>query len=669
MKSSRLLAVALLVSLPYSAALQAAICTFGFLPGTGYTSGTNSGDIAVGLFNADSYVDAAILNRGQNKVTILLGTAGGGFTAGTDLTVPNTYGDIIAGDVNGDGKVDLGVAIPWSNDFTVSPHIKVFLGNGDGTFNPVAYTNQQLVFQNPERMAPGKFDSDGLLDVVVIKYNAEISSMVSVGNNFAQKAEYTTSADGGVASDITAGDFDHDGKLDVVVAEIIHNRLFPFWGNGNGTFTQGTAITMTPPFTNHQLSRLAAGDFNGDGYADLAVNWRDPFGGPDLPPLMIMLSNGAARTFASPVSYGSYFDGEDMAVQDMNADGKLDVIVGSATSIDLFLGNGDGTLQTQSPIAPRDGFGIAIADFDLDGAPDIAGTSFSGGKTWVYLASCGWVTLNLYANPEQQYQGSPFTILGGLVSPPAAAATGTITLKRDTTVVDSDSLNSSTVVSYTDSTLEPDDYQFTFEYSGDARYLPASRFLFFTVQPAPFSSGPPLLSAFSNGGAVSLTWIGTANVDHYEIWRNSGAGYAMAGTSPVNSFTDNTAPSSSALLYKVRGVTSGGSMSNYSPVDIAITYTLTDETITPHSTKVKLAHLTQLRTALNAARTVAGFGSVSWAEPSPTVIKASHWLELRGAIAALRTSLGMSTFTYTRSPAAGLVINATDVTETRAAIR
>jgi hypothetical protein len=57
---------------------------------------------------------------------------------------------------------------------------------------------------------------------------------------------------------------------------------------------------------------------------------------------------------------------------DWNADGKPDVAVGYAAGVQVFFGNGDGTFQppVNYPM-PGPVTGLAAADFNLDGTPDL----------------------------------------------------------------------------------------------------------------------------------------------------------------------------------------------------------------------------------------------------------------------------------------------------------
>ena len=64
-----------------------------------------------------------------------------------------------------------------------------------------------------------------------------------------------------------------------------------------------------------------------------------------------------------------------LSIADLNGDGKLDVAVGNQGdgTISVLLGNGDGTLQTQTVYAAVPGANyLAVADFNGDGRSDLA---------------------------------------------------------------------------------------------------------------------------------------------------------------------------------------------------------------------------------------------------------------------------------------------------------
>jgi len=149
-------------------------------------------------------------------------------------------------------------------------------------------------------------------------------------------------------------------------------------GNGDGTFQ--TAVTYGsgggfPEF-------VAVADVNGDGKPDIVVSnvcTDDIWCGGNTNGLVGVLLGNGDGTFQTAVTYGSggYFP-IGVAVADVNGDGKPDIVVANTSSgtVGVLLGNGDGTFQTVVTTVCSAPAGVAVADVNGDGKPDIvvAGT-------------------------------------------------------------------------------------------------------------------------------------------------------------------------------------------------------------------------------------------------------------------------------------------------------
>ncbi len=192
---------------------------------------------------------------------------------------------------------------------------------------------------------------------------------------------------------VRSADFDNDGLLDLVSANSSSGTVSILLGNGNGTFQEASSYT-----SGSSPRDIAIADYNGDQYLDLAVaNWSEGS-------ISILINNGNA-TFAEPVKYPAIqIDGYitnlpvKLAAGDFDGDGFPDLVVPltddyvemsySHDRILLFTNNGDGTFADArifnfSSLSRQDANSICTGDFNRDGNLDFA-TLFSMGGVYVY---------------------------------------------------------------------------------------------------------------------------------------------------------------------------------------------------------------------------------------------------------------------------------------------
>lgn len=170
------------------------------------------------------------------------------------------------------------------------------------------------------------------------------------------------------------------------------------------------------------------------------------------------------------------------------------------------------------------------------------------------------------------------------------------------------------------------------------------------VSPAPTS----LVATATSTTQVSLTWTApTGTIDHYQVERaqNAGAFSALNGDPTSTGFTDTTASAGTAYLYRVCAFDAAGNRSAYSNLDIATTVLFTDDPLAAGVTVVKAQHLTELRTAVNAVRALAGLGGATWTDSALAgiTIKAAHTQELRSNLDQALSALGFTLSAYTDS--------------------
>lgn len=307
-----------------------------------YQTPTYAGTAAViGDFNQDGKLD--IINSAG---TVLLGKGDGTFITGTTLSNAPSF----VADFNGDDKADVLA-------FTSSNHLLVYLGNGDGTFQPAqdTYAAVPLAGMAVADLVTGVNEADVLVP------NPMGGVLVYLGKGdgtFAAPVNYPSP----VLGQLFIGDFNGDGKPDVLGTS--YGLVSVLLGNGDGTL-QAAKTTTSSALGFVQ----AVGDLNGDQKPDLVVS-----GNYNYTQMATMLGNGDG-TFQSPGD-GFYPISISSTLADINGDGKLDLLVQSFPFLQVYLGNGDGSFTvgqsySYNSVDLTNSNNILVGDFNGDGKPDI----------------------------------------------------------------------------------------------------------------------------------------------------------------------------------------------------------------------------------------------------------------------------------------------------------
>ena len=343
-------------------------------------------------------------------------TTRAGVGANTGVNAKSYKTGVAVGDYDNDGYLDLYVT-------AFGPNI-LFRNNGDGTFRDV--TAAAGVAGPPTEWSTSTgffdYDRDGRLDLYVVNYldyrleenlycglRKEGYRMYCHPTQFDGMADrlYHNNGDGtftdvskraGIANPagkglgVTFCDYDRDGDTDIYVAnDTVRNFLYR--NNGDGTFTDvayAAGVGFDPNGKPQAGMGVDCADYDGNGYPDIFVtNFSE-----ELNALYKNLGDGTFEDVSSRVGMDSAFLplGFGTKLFDFDNDGDLDIHITNGHVIDnvklfqpnlsyaqkdlLFENIGGKFRDISAQAGPalqtlRVGRGLAVADFDNDGYPDV----------------------------------------------------------------------------------------------------------------------------------------------------------------------------------------------------------------------------------------------------------------------------------------------------------
>jgi Bacterial Ig-like domain (group 3)/Chitobiase/beta-hexosaminidase C-terminal domain/FG-GAP-like repeat/Fn3 associated/FG-GAP repeat len=438
-----------------------------FRLGSSQNVGASPDYLAVGDFNGDGIPDMAVANAGDSTVSIFLGKGDGTFVPKPTLNVGNGPVCIAVADFNGDGIADLAVAN--NPDQTVT----LLLGNGDGTF----ITKSTTSLPNPPNfLVTADFNGDGIPDLAVANSQG-LADMPSTGyvtillgmgdGTFTTPSTIET---GAFANSLAQGDFNGDGIPDLAVSDSAPSGIQILLGKGDGSFTKGAAVS------GGDVS-VAVGDFNGDGIPDLAT---EGVRGPA--PVVVSFGKGDG-TFPTAflIPYGSLVPSlpDWIATGDFNGDGFADLAIPLyfTTDVQILLNQ----IVTETATVTVNNISVPGAA----GAAQQVVASYPGNTNFgpstsnpVTLSSGGVVatTLRLTTSANPSNLGSQITLTATLSPYSAGSLTTnseTVTFYDGTASIGAGVLSSG-VATLNTSSLPAGTDALTANYPGDANFAAAT---------------------------------------------------------------------------------------------------------------------------------------------------------------------------------------------------
>jgi hypothetical protein len=321
-------------------------------------------------FNGDGFADVVVLSSvhpevaaGSSNLKAYLSTAAGSFAAPTLTAAGDDPQYLASADLNGDGLMDL-VSASYEDRA-----LRVFFNDraSPGVFN------SPLVLGSPgaSQVAIADMNADGLPDLISADFNVSLFAQTSPGTFAAPLALYS-----GGANWVAVGDLNGDGAADVALTDAVGVKVLLHTGAVSATTYAASATVFTQTANLHIAGAniIAIVDVNGDGLNDLVITDPGPTGG-SAPTVNVLLQDAANHgTFLAPVSYPITPDSpQSIVLTDLQGTGKLDIVIGGEETVIVLLHDpaSPGRFLAASTYAAEDAHEIAVADINGDGKPDI----------------------------------------------------------------------------------------------------------------------------------------------------------------------------------------------------------------------------------------------------------------------------------------------------------
>jgi hypothetical protein len=334
--------------------------------------------ISISDVDGNQYPDLIVANTSSDSVTIWLNEQGK-FLKSTTTLVPDQPNAAVMGNFN-EGAADLVTSSHGTRT------IAVLFGDGTGNFPTKVSPDPATpnVGNGPRTVVIGKLNADDFDDIAVSSEDVDRPGIVSVflglGNGqFMIRSDYFIGPGGGRR--LMSADVEPDGDLDLITVNAEPASISVLLNDGNGVF----ATLSTMIIGNHTISGTI-GNFNRDTTPDLAI--------VDVAAdkLVILLGKGDGTfAFAAPSTVDTGADPTSVASDDLNGDGKKDLVVTNFfdNSISVFKGKRKARFKTLEPLQ---GFAdlvgplsAAIGDLNNDSKPDLVVGCMGVNKVLVFF--------------------------------------------------------------------------------------------------------------------------------------------------------------------------------------------------------------------------------------------------------------------------------------------
>ena len=362
-----------------------------------YSSGRMSQASDVGDLDADGDLDIVTANNDpfSKNWAVIRNDGAGGFSTPTFYAGAQASAGIALIDVEGDG--DLDVARSETHQYGQGTSVSIYRNNGQAGFGA---RENHFGMSGPLGLAVGDYDADGRSDLAVVNwgyFGAGNTLTLLFGDANGSFSRRQTLAGINGMRQVVAEDYNLDGRTDLIVSADAYNSSqtkVVIFRNLSSGFAAAVTLDASPEtnWASNESSCLDVADMDNDGLPDIIFSslrtWNGSAGA------FLLFKNLGNSNFSQKqyISY-QYPSAGSTAIKavDLNGDGWKDIVATQFSDVYnggvyLMIRGSGGSYTNMVPYpGGRGPYGLNVADFDANGAEDIAATNYYSSEVTVHL--------------------------------------------------------------------------------------------------------------------------------------------------------------------------------------------------------------------------------------------------------------------------------------------